>query len=359
MKDTILIVDDTPTNLQVLVAFLAGSGYETLIAEDGPAALEQLANISPDLVLLDVAMPEMDGFETCQRMKQLEVMKDIPILFLTARTEMSDKLRGFEAGAVDYITKPIQKEEVIARVNTHLTILRQKRQLQQMLAQREKFMRIAAHDLRNLLTVIGGFSYIGKTSDEIPMKNKAFERISKANVDMQAIIEGFLSVRSAQSANGGSIQDFDLRNTVDQVVEQSSFSAQCKGMLLIRQLPSDALRVRGNPAHTHQILTNYVTNALKYSPPNTQIYLKVQPIDRYVRVEVQDHGPGIQVGERNKLFVEFARLSNKPTGGETSTGLGLSIVKTLAEAQGGTVGAKFPAEGGSVFWFDVPLAPES
>ena len=139
MKETILIVDDTPINLQVLVGFMAGCGYQTLIAEDGLAALEQLDHTRPELVLLDVAMPEMDGFETCRRIKERPEMRDVPILFLTARTEMSDKLKGFDSGGVDYITKPIHKEEVIARVEAHLTIQRQRRELQNLLAQRERF----------------------------------------------------------------------------------------------------------------------------------------------------------------------------------------------------------------------------
>ena len=130
MKETILIVDDTPTNLQVLVKVLSDRGYQTRVAEDGHAALEQIAEGLPDLILLDVMMPNLDGFETCRRLKQSARTRDVPVIFMTARSEISDRLAGFEAGAVDYITKPFQKEELLARVNTHLTLLLQKRALE-------------------------------------------------------------------------------------------------------------------------------------------------------------------------------------------------------------------------------------
>jgi signal transduction histidine kinase len=117
--------------------------------------------------------------------------------------------------------------------------------------------------------------------------------------------------------------------------------------------PNGPLRAVGNLSHTHQILTNYVSNALKYSPPRTQTRISVRRRDGYWRVEVQDQGPGIAPAERKDLFVEFARTSNRPTGGEASTGLGLSIVKALAEAQQARVGAEFPEGGGSIFWLEV------
>lgn len=121
---SILIVDDTPTNLDVLVDYFADLGFEVLVATDGPSALERLAHARPDLILLDVMMPGMDGFETCRRLKARPDTADIPVIFMTALSDTGDKIRGFEAGAVDYVTKPIQHEEVRARVMTHLTLSR-------------------------------------------------------------------------------------------------------------------------------------------------------------------------------------------------------------------------------------------
>lgn len=354
MKATILVIDDTPTNLQVLVRFLAESGYRTLIAEDGPSALQQMTHTKPDIILLDVTMPELDGFETCRKIKELPDFMDIPVLFLTARSDIADKLKGFRAGGQDYITKPIQKEEVIARVNAHLTILQQKRQLQAMIEQRQRFMRIAAHDLRNLLTIVSGYAELGLMHQGAPQKAKAFLQIRKAGENMKAIIDDFLALNLLQRDKSGPAERFDLQKIITQILEQSAFAAQSKGITLDQELQEGCLLALGNLAHTHQILSNYASNALKYSPAHTRVrfsaYLKE---DRW-RVEIQDEGPGVTPAERDRLFLEFAKISNKPTGGETSTGLGLSIVKMLAQAQGGTVGAEFPASGGSIFWLELP-----
>ena len=355
MKETILVVDDTPTNLQVMVGFLAAHGYRTIIAEDGTEAVEQVVRSRPDMILLDVAMPEMDGFEACRRIKALPGAKEIPVLFLTARTEISDKLKGFEVGAVDYITKPIQKEEVIARVETHLLLVEQKRQVQAMLEQRQRFMRIAAHDLRNLLAVVSGYAEFGlvKANGQQDLAG-AFGRIRDAGLHMKAIIDEFLALRLLEQAGEGKTDRFQLEQVLLQLVDQSRFAAQAKGINLASDLPHGAMPARGNLAHTHQILTNYFSNAIKYSPRGTRILLAATPRDGLWRVEVRDQGPGVLPAERKDLFVEFAKISNKPTGGETSTGIGLSIVKALAEAQGGRVGAEFPDTGGSIFWLEVP-----
>ncbi len=135
-----------------------------------------------------------------------------------------------------------------------------------------------------------------------------------------------------------------------------AFAAHSKRITLSLQLPGGPLPSDGDAGHTHQILTNYISNALKYSPPETRTTISVRAKDRYWRVEVQDQGPGILPGEREHLFVEYASISSKPTGGEPSTGLGLSIVKSLAEAQEGRVGADFPDSGGSVFWLELPAS---
>ncbi|MFQ5640729.1 MAG: response regulator, partial [bacterium] len=130
-KDAILIVDDTPTNLDVLVNCLTESDFEVFVATDGQKALERVKLAKPDLIVLDVMMPGMDGFETCRRLKQDKDTKDIPVIFMTSLTDTVDKVKGFEVGAVDYVTKPIQHEEVLARVTTHLTIRKLHRELQQ------------------------------------------------------------------------------------------------------------------------------------------------------------------------------------------------------------------------------------
>jgi signal transduction histidine kinase len=149
---------------------------------------------------------------------------------------------------------------------------------------------------------------------------------------------------------------FDLDQVLAQALDQNLYAAAAKQIRIHRAANADLPPAFGDAAHTHQIVSNYLSNAIKYSPPGSEVAVSIRLAGARLRVEVGDQGPGIAPQDRPRLFVEFAKISNKPTGGETSTGLGLSIVKHLAEAQGGGVGADFPPEGGSVFWFEVPAA---
>ncbi|MEI6467623.1 MAG: hybrid sensor histidine kinase/response regulator [Verrucomicrobiota bacterium] len=354
-KATLLVVDDTPTNLRIMTKVLSGAGYQVIVATGSAAALELALSIKPDLILLDVMMPEVDGLETCRRLRAGSATKDIPVLFTTALAETSDKLRGFQAGGLDYITKPYQAEEVLARVATHLTLARQKRELAALLEERSRFMRIAAHDLRNPLSTITSSIHLGRLDKPSPVTAKALQRIESAARRMNAIIEDFLSLRLLEDqSDPGLGLPFDLIELIGQVLEQQAFAAASKRIELHWEKPAGTTPACGNRSRCHQILTNYVSNALKYSPAGTRVTVSAALTTPRWRVEVRDQGPGVREAERGKLFLEFAKISNLPTGGETSSGLGLAIVKRLAEAQGGVVGADFPADGGSVFWVELP-----
>src|SRR3954471_14359125 len=168
MSETILIVDDTPANLGVLVETLGAAGYQLMVAEDGEEALAQTAQTQPDLILLDVMMPGIDGFETCRRLKARAETCDVPVLFMTALSETADKVKAFAAGGVDYITKPIEHEEALARIRTHLALRRLQRELQEQVALKERFMRIAGHDLRNPLCLILMAGELAKRQPGLP-----------------------------------------------------------------------------------------------------------------------------------------------------------------------------------------------
>ncbi|MBD3306518.1 response regulator, partial [candidate division KSB3 bacterium] len=153
-KSTILLVDDNPSNLEVLYNSLGQNTFEILISQDGESALLQAEQEQPDLILLDVLMPGLDGFETCRKLKANAATQAIPVIFMTALVEINDKLEGFEAGAVDYITKPLQPQEVVARVKTHLTLRRLQQQLQQEIASKDKLFAIIGHDLKGPIAAL-------------------------------------------------------------------------------------------------------------------------------------------------------------------------------------------------------------
>ena len=350
MPDTILIVDDTPANLSVLAECLSTAGYSLMVAEDGEEALSQTKLTCPSLILLDIMMPGIDGFETCRRLKTADATRDIPVIFMTALADTAEKVRAFNAGAVDYITKPIQHAEALARINTHLTLCLLRRELEKELALKQKFMRIAAHDLRNPLCLILMAGAQARRKNAPPAIAEQLENIDFSARQMQSIIDTFLNV---QKPGTGRV---NLNVLAQAVVSQNEPAAQNKGISLRLEAAEPLPVVSTEAGHAYQALTNYVSNAVKFLSPGNHIIVRTHAREKSVRIEVQDDGPGVPASERRALFTEYVRLSVRPTAGEESTGLGLSIVKQLIESQGGAVGADFPAEGGSVFWFELPAA---
>ena len=348
MPDTILIVDDTPANLSVLAECLSTAGYSLMVAEDGEEAISQTRLSRPSLILLDVMMPGIDGFETCRRFKASADTRDIPVIFMTALADTTEKVRAFNAGAVDYITKPIQHAEALARISTHLTLCQLRRELEKELALKQKFMRIAAHDLRNPLCLILMAGAQARRKGAPPAIAEQLENIDFSARQMQSIIDTFLNV---QKPGTGRV---NLNVLAQAVVAQNEPAAQNKNISLSLQTAETLPVVSTEAGHAYQALTNYVSNAVKFLTSGQRILVRTRPTGKTVRIEVQDDGPGVPAAERPSLFTEYAKLSIRPTGGEESTGLGLSIVKQLIESQGGKVGADFPAEGGSIFWFELP-----
>ena len=352
MAVTILIVDDTPANLNVLLQCLGDAGHRVLVAEDGEEALELLARAAPDLVLLDVMMPGIDGFETCRRLKADPAHAELPVIFMTALSETEQKLQGFAAGAVDYITKPIQHEEALARVSTHLELRRLQRRLADELALKQRFMRIASHDLRNPLCLSSFALAVARRQAAHPERVRAqLDAVEDAIAQMRAIIDTFLDLTPA--ATEGTV---DLYVLADAVVRQHQVAAEAKQQTLTLDSPASAVPpVRGSGSLLFPVLANLVSNALKFTPPGGTITVSLARNLGIVRLTVADTGPGVPMAERDRLFQENARLSPRPTGGEASHGFGLSIVRQLVQQLGGTVGADFPATGGSRFWCELPI----
>lgn len=349
---TVLIVDDTPANLSVLLQCLGDAGHHVLVAEDGEAALELMARRTPDLVLLDVMMPGIDGFETCRQLKQNPATAEVPVIFMTALTDTREKLQGFAAGAVDYITKPIQHEEALARVSTHLSLRKLQRQLHEELALKQRFMRIASHDLRNPLCLTTFSTAIARRKISDPnIVTAQLDEIDSTVDHMQQIIDTFLELSST-----GSDQEVNVSALLQAVVRQHQGAANDKTQSLNLLDPPDITPVINGSATTlYQIIANFISNALKFSPVGGNIDVALfQPDVETVRISISDSGPGIPASERVNLFQENTRLSPRPTAGEESHGFGLSIARQLAQELGGKVGADFPAAGGSSFWCELP-----
>jgi len=352
MPETILIVDDTPANLGVLVETLGAAGYQLMVAEDGEEALAQTAQTLPDLILLDLMMPGIDGFETCRRLKARPATAEVPVLFMTALSETADKVKAFAAGGVDYLTKPIEHEEALARVRTHLALRRLRRDLQDELAMKARFMRIAGHDLRNPLCLIIMAGELARRQPATPPPvGKYLENITESATQMRRIIDTFLEIRPASASQAGRV---DLNLIGVAIARQHEHMAEQKRIAIATEFAAVLPLARCDAALAYQAFTNFTSNALKFTPPGGSVTLRTRLAGDRIRGEVHDSGPGVPAAERGQLFQEHARLSPRPTAGEESHGLGLAIVKHLVESQSGTVGAEFPETGGSVFWFELP-----
>jgi two-component system, sensor histidine kinase and response regulator len=279
------------------------------------------------------------------------------VIFMTALNETAEKVRAFGAGAVDYITKPIQHEEALARISTHLTIRRLRQKLEHQLGLTERFMRIASHDLRNPLCLILMSGELARRKGATPEVAEYLESIHSSAGQMRRIIDTFLNVRKPGDAGRGPAGRVDLNLMAAAVVAQNEPAAERKQLAVTLELAEELPLARADVGHAYQALTNYLSNAIKFLPAGGRIIVRTHATDFTVRLAVHDNGPGVPSAERAALFTEFARLTNRPTGDEESTGLGLSIVKQLIEAERGSVGADFPAAGGSVFWFELPVSP--
>lgn len=354
-KGTILIVDDVPTNLKLLMNFLCELKFSVRIAQDGEDALEQVAYEKPDLILLDILMPPgIDGFETCRRLKANEDNRDIPVIFMTALSETIDKIKGFEIGAVDYITKPFQQEEVLARITAHLTIKRQQQLLQQQNSELEAFAHTVAHDLKNSLGVLIGFSSMLSKYLNYSVDSKAYEflvKIQQTSRKMANIIDALLLLASARSQEV-EMKPLNMSEIVTNVQQRLTKMIDEYQAEIIA--PTFWPMAQGYAPWVEEIWANYISNALKYGGNIPRIELGATPDENgYIHFWVSDNGQGLTEKEQKNLFIPFTRINKIGVEGH---GLGLSIVQRIVEKCGGQVGVKSKIGQGSTFYFSLKKA---
>jgi len=366
LKPLILIVDDVPKNLQVLAGMLVKKNYELAIATNGREALVRLEEISPDLILLDIMMPEMDGFETCRKLKENPSTAEIPVIFLTAKTDPEDILKGFELGGVDYVTKPFNSTELLARVHTHLELKRAReilieknKKLEELNKLKNKFLGIAAHDLRNPLGVIKYYvfcllSYMNQNLTEKQIS--CIDKMGKTTEHMLKLLNNLLDISAIES--GKLTLEFapeDYRKFLESSMEDNGIIAEKKKISLHLKFEDNIPTINFDKNKLSQVINNLISNAIKYSHPDTEVTVEVIKEGDYILTKVIDQGQGIPSEELCTLFKEFQKTSVKSTAGEKSTGLGLAITKKIVEGHGGSVGVKSEVGKGSEFYFTLPF----
>jgi signal transduction histidine kinase len=366
----ILVVDDDRLNLRIIGGILRGEGYSLAEGGSGERAMELYAEFKPDLVLLDVMMPGIDGFETCRRLRRTYGSNCAPIIFITAKNESDDVVEGLVAGGVDYLPKPFKPKEVLARIRSHLqnqALVEQQKllveQLSQANAAKNRFLGMAAHDLRNPLASIRGLAEFLRDGSIGPLnaeQKDLIETIHGASHSMLDLVNELLDVATIESGELKlSLEREDLATLIGKSVSLTNMEA-AKKKTVIKFPPGPAIRrLLIDPAKMRQVIDNLLSNAIKYSPPGSTITVSLaENLSRGTcSFAVQDQGPGIPEGERDKLFKDFSRLSVKPTGGEKSTGLGLAICRKIVEAHRGTITAENLPDGGCEFRVVLPASP--
>lgn len=342
---TILVVDDTIANLDLLISYLGNNGYKTLIAKDGETALRRAAEKLPDLILLDIQMPGIDGFETCQKLKENEATKDIPVIFMTALTDTEDKVKGFNKGAVDYITKPIDVAELSARVTTHLELYDMKVELQkqnEILKEnadlRESMEQIARHDLKTPLSAIIMLPQMLINSPRINDKEKRqITSIHQAGLKMLQLINRSMDMyKMERNTYLPDFKEVNVLHTIKDALDnlQPAYNWDISNMRFLINgrtcTKYDECNILGEDLLLYSLFSNLIKNALEASPPDELIEIDVQQNESVI-VSIKNKGE-VPENIRDIFFEKFVTSKNGK-----GTGLGTYSAKLIAETLHGSI----------------------
>lgn len=363
----ILVVDDDRVNIAILTGILQRSGHVVVSAASGEAALERCAAQQPDLILLDVMLPGIDGFATCRELKRRHGDACAPIIFITAKNDSSDVVAGFQAGGIDYLPKPFRPNEVAARVHVHLQnrLLSERQktlvnELRQASAAKNRILGTAAHDLRNPLASIRGLAEFLRDGSVGPLASEQLElvnHIHDASQSMLGLVNELLDVSVIEAGELKLHREVvSLRALVESSTFLNNLHAAQKGTRIVLDAQAPEARMSADAQRLRQVLDNLLSNAIKFSPPGSTVAVDLSEAAGACSIAVRDQGPGIPEGEHHRLFQDFGRTSVQPTGGEKSTGLGLAICRKIVEAHGGTISAHNLARGGCEFRLTLPTA---
>jgi signal transduction histidine kinase len=423
MRNEILIVEDSPTQLEQLRFILEQNGYIVRTAKDGNAALDSLHAKKPEMVISDIVMPELDGYSLCKIIKDNEDLKDIPVMLLTNLSDPQDVIKGLQAGADNFLTKPynehfllsrisyillnkelragnsssdmgidiyfsgqkyfinsnrmqiidlllstyenaIQKNTELAEANRellsmHREIGKKNQQLEKLNEDKDKFLRIAAHDLRNPVSAILSFSMILLEEAEGRFTENETEFLTIIQQSSEFVLKLLnelldLSVIEAGSVNLN-LSPNELVALVKNNITLNRVVAERKNIKLTFSSDVQQITLQIDPVKIEQTLNNLISNAIKYSYPESEVNVLLTKNDRQVIIMVVDRGQGIPKDDREKLFLPFAKSRGKTTAGERSTGLGLSICKKIVEAHEGKIWFDSELDKGSTFYIALPL----
>ena len=362
----ILIVDDVMSNVLLLKVLLTNEKFAIATASNGRQALEQVEKENPDLVLLDVMMPDMSGFEVAQHLKSNPNTADVPIIFLTALNSTADIVKGFQVGANDFISKPFNKEELIIRVTHQISLVAAKRlilskteELQRTIAGRDKLYSVIAHDLRSpmgSIKMVLNMLILNLPSEKIGAE--MYELLTMANQtteDVFSLLDNLLKWTKSQIGKLNVVyQDVDLVEVTDGVIEIFSMVASLK-KIRIREMKPEKMMVNADIDMLKTVVRNLLSNAIKFSKENSEVLVKMEEVDGMAVVSVQDYGCGISEEGQKKLLHTDTHFSTFGTNNEEGSGLGLLLCKDFVVKNGGKLWFTSKEGEGSIFSFSIPV----
>ncbi len=367
-KYRVLIVDDVEENLHVVAGILGKKDIAISFAKNGVQAIKTALKKMPDLILLDINMPVMDGYEACKALKNDERTSNIPIIFLSALNEKENIVKGFDYGGVDYITKPFNKAELLSRVSTHLELKyskdklkTQNEELKELNATKDKFFSIIAHDLKSPFSALLGFStLLSEHFDkyDVPKQKKFVDFIHDGLQSTHKLLDNLLLWSRTQRG----IIDFNptkenLYLLSTETIEPLKSSFVYKSIALKKEIPDDIF-ITVDKEMLVTILRNLISNAIKFTPKEGEITIMARTItndnQKVIEITVKDNGVGISPKVQSKLFKITESVSTKGTEKETGTGLGLILCKEFVEKHNGKIWVESEIGKGSIFSFTIP-----
>lgn len=401
----ILIVDDTPDNLRLLSIMLTEHGYKVRKAINGERALQAVKAIAPDLILLDIRMPDMTGYEVCRHLKESEY-RDIPVIFISALDDVFDKVMAFDVGGIDYINKPFQGQEVLARINIHLKITKLQQQLQQQNTQLQQevcdriaaeealktlnqelemrvqertadlqaaneqlrtleanlrqqlnvFLNAVSHDLRN--PVMGTSMVLNNLSSQpgeaIALPRAILERMLQSNERQLNLIDSLIETHVTEVWGINlNCQSLPLHDLVQSAIDDVQPLLERENATLVNQIAPTLPQVKVDPLQLGRVYQNLIANALKHNPVGLNITLDAHVDGDYVRCLVSDNGVGIPPEQQHQLFDLYFQGSQKRK--SVGLGLGLYLCQQIVQAHNGAIGVESQPGRGATFWFTLPI----
>lgn len=357
-RTRILVVDDHPRSAELLAHLLRTLGYTVVVADGGQAALKAMQAQAIDLVLLDLFMPEMDGCEVCARLKANPCWAHIPVIFLSGSSDSEMMINALQSGGVDFVTKPFHKEELAARVRTHVALKATADALSQLALEKDEILGVLAHDLSNHLgsILLNAQALRQRLVRECVLGNPEKQlatNIERTSGYLLSFVREFLANSSVTENFDLPLGEVDLAKVAMEVVENVREAAERKGIRLEARLEGP-IRVIAHASSLTHVIDNLLSNAIKFSSSGQTITVQASVEPAFVQLAISDEGPGFTAEDRTRMYSRYARLSARPSNGEPSTGLGLSIVHRLVRAMKGEICCESEPGRGATFRIDLP-----